>query len=193
VEQKDERIKSFKERLEDSENRLKEERLRHNEETRQLNDAANEPEKLRQIVRALQNQQVRSLSNKQRNSLREAIQGIEKGTHPTSFRIYYNWLDVEAKQYASQLAQVLVPFGASNVPIGTREITDEVEGLVIRIKDHNAPIPVPPQAMKLWEVLSKAQISCRFDNRFRVSPHPIPLDDNYFDLAVGRKPEADGN
>jgi hypothetical protein len=143
---------------------------------------------LERQVATLQNQLGRRLSNKQRETLREVIQGIATNFRPTC-AIYYHWLDREAQQYALQLAQVLIPLGVSGVPGGTQEITDNVEGLVIRIKDHNASVPVPPSAMRLSEALTKANIPHRVANRFPSGPPPFPLDDNYFDLSVGRKPD----
>jgi hypothetical protein len=79
----------------------------------------------------LQQSQGRTISNRQRTALQEAAQEMGKDYHPT-FHVYYNWLDSEAKQYASLLAQVLVPVGAFGIPTGTREVTDEMEGLIIR-------------------------------------------------------------
>jgi hypothetical protein len=88
-----------------------------------------------------------------------------------------------------QLAQVLIPLGVSGVPDGIQEITDDMEGLIIRIKNHNALVPVPSSAMRLSDALTLANIPHRFANRFPSGPPPFPLDDNYFDLGVGRKPD----
>ena len=50
----------------------------------------------------------------------------------------------------------------------------------------NAPVPIPPQAMKLSEALARANSPHRFEDR--VPEHPgMPIPDDYFDLCVGHK------
>lgn len=154
--------------------------------------ATSKIEALEQQLSDLRRGQGRTLSAKQRNVLRDAINAIRQDAPTFRFSICHNWLNEEAQQYARQFAQVLIPLNACGVPISTQEVADDLEGLVIRIKDHKASVPVPPNAMKLWTALSKAAIPCRFDNRYPTPP-PFPLDDNYFDLAVGRKGDNEGN
>lgn len=150
--------------------------------------ATSQIETLQQQVSDLQQRQRRTLSVKQRHTLRDAVSVIKEHSPEFNFSIYYNWLDEEAQQYSLQFAQILLNLGACAVPSGTQQINDQIEGVVIRIKNHNAPVPVPPQATRLSEALTKANIPHSFADRFPTNP-TAPIRDDYFDLVIGRKSE----
>lgn len=137
-------------------------------------------------LKVIQRERQRFLSAKQRDVFRDAMRAILKDT-VLHFGIFYHYLDDEAGQYARQFVQILDPLGVTGVAVSTN-LPEAFEGLVIRIKDHNAPVPVPPSAMRLSEALSKAEIPHRFDDLPPPAHKAIPADD-YFDLAIGRKPD----
>ncbi len=104
--------------------------------------------------------------------------------------IVFNSSNAEAEEYARQFWGIN---GAGNIYFGltpTNEVPATLEGLVIRLKDHN--LPLPPRALRLSNALNKAKIPHRFVNRFAAQP-AFPVSDDYFDLAVGRKSDIENN